>query len=394
MDPVPSNGPPPVVLGDGITALGVLRSLGKAGLSPYLASRTGDYTRRSRWVRGRLLSIPESPDPDSLVAHLEQLPLERAVLVPCGDIWCQAVAALPTELRDVYLTSMPDRRVMGLFLDKWLLAEALDRFDVPHPLTRDLSDEAGLAGARTPFFIKPRYSGSFYKRFGKKAVSIDDPEDAVTAYREITEAGFTAVLQEYVPGETAAHCFVDGFVDREGSIRALFARGRMRIHPPVFGNSSMTFSIPLDTVRDAVANLERLLAGVGYRGAFSAEFKRDPRDGLAKLLEVNCRPWWFIGFAAHCGVDITLMIYRDAVGLPVPRVDSYRVGERCGVLTDDINAYLRLRRADELGLWTWLRSWIGATSSTFALGDPLPTLDSLAVIGRRQISKRRAARRR
>jgi len=46
---------------------------------------------------------------------------------------------------------------------------------------------------------------------------------------------------------------------------------------------------------------------------FSAEFKFDERDGLFKILEVNARPWWYVDFAARCGVDVCRMAYRDAL---------------------------------------------------------------------------------
>ena len=158
--------------------------------------------------------------------------------------------------------------------------------------------------------------------------------------------------------------------------------------PVDFGNSSMTVTVAPEVARDAIESLDRLLAGIDHRGAFNAEFKRDPRDGVAKLIEMNCRPWWFIDFAAHCGIDVSLMMYRDALGLDVTTVDSYAIGERCGVLVDDIKAYRELRRSGELSMASWLTSWIGATSSTFELDDPLPTLASLATIGRRNVARR------
>ena len=69
-----------------------------------------------------------------------------------------------------------------------------------------------------------------------------------------------------------------------------------------------------------------MLHAVGYRGIFSGEFKRDPRDGRFKLLEINTRPWWFIDFAVRCGVDVCRMAYDDAQGLPVTAVSEYKVG--------------------------------------------------------------------
>lgn len=366
---------PPLVLGDGITALGVVRSLGRAGLEPMLACRTGDFAGRSRWVRGRALDLTESDDPASLVAGLRAAGVEHGVLIPCSDLWSQAVSHLPDEERDRFPTSMPSVDVVELLVDKGLFAETLARYDVPHPATLAVATVADLEGLDLDgFFLKPRDSQRFSRLFRKKAIRFADRGEAVEGLQKMADAGLTAVLQEYVPGPPTAHYFIDGFVDRTGVIRALFARRRIRMFPTDFGNSSMMVSVPLEEAAPAAESLERLFTGIGYRGTFSAEFKRDPRDGAFKLLEVNSRPWWYIGFAAHCGVDVSVMIYRDALGLPVDSVSGYKVGERCVLLPQDFRAYRASRHTDGLSFFSWVRSWIGATPSIFQRSDPLPAL--------------------
>ncbi len=366
---------PPVVFGDGITALGVVRSLGRAGLEPMLARRSGDFSGRSRWVRGRTLDLAESDDPGALLAGLRGAGVERGVLIPCSDLWSQAVSHLPDEERGRFATSMPSREVVDILVDKGRFADALDRFDVPHPTTLFAARVSDLDGIDLDgLFLKPRDSQRFSQLFRKKAIRFADRAEAVEGLQAMVDAGLAAVLQEYVPGPPTAHYFVDGFVDRTGVVRALFARRRIRMFPTDFGNSSMMVSVPLEEAAPAAESLERLFAGIGYRGTFSAEFKRDPRDGAFKLLEVNSRPWWYIGFAAHCGVDVSVMIYRDALGLPVETVTEYAVGERCVLLPQDFRAYRAIRRTDGLSFFSWVRSWVGATPSIFQRSDPLPAL--------------------
>lgn len=382
------NWPPPVVLGDGITALGVARNLGRASLRPYLACTPGDPARRSRWARGRTFYLHDVSSPDTLDARLGELGITSAVLIPCTDRWCLAAATLHNSAPERYRTSLPGLDVVKTFLDKGLLSRALEQFEVPHPETVAVTHEDQLTHASAPSFLKPRSSADFRDTFGLKAVRLQDRAQAIDAFRSLTRAGHTAVLQEYVPGPPTAHLFIDGFVDRHGVIRARFVRRRVRMFPGDFGNSSMTASVSPAVAQDAVDSLDRLLVGLDHRGVFNAEFKRDPRDGQAKLIEVNCRPWWFIDFAAHCGVDVSLMFYRDALDLEVATVDHYAVGERCGVLVDDYKAYRALRASGRLTRHDWLRSWIGATSATFALDDPLPALASLGAVARRNVAHR------
>ena len=59
----------------------------------------------------------------------------------------------------------------------------------------------------------------------------------------------------------------------------------------------------------------RLLAAVGYHGLSQVEFKRDPRDGRFKLMEINPRLFQWHGLAAACGVDLPRLAYQDLLGL-------------------------------------------------------------------------------
>jgi D-aspartate ligase len=366
---------PVVVLGLGLSALGTVRSLGRAGLRPYLACPPGDLAGRTRFVRGRLLQIQETGDPDALARGLERHDLSRVVLIPCTDEWSEVVAKLSASAPERFVSSAPDPSVVELLVDKLRFAEIVERLDVPHPHTLPVAAEEELEAVDlNGYFLKPRRSQLFARRYHRKAFTFEGPDEAHRAFRMIADAGLDAVLQEYVPGSPTAHYFVDGFVDRDGRIVALFARRRLRMFPLDFGNSTLMVSVPLGEVEGAVDSLSRLLPAIGYRGIFSAEFKRDPRDGVLKILEVNARPWWFIEFTALCGVDVSVLAYRDALGLELPELGDYAVGERCVLLPRDVQAYRALRVSAGLSLSSWLRSWIGARATIFAWSDPLPAL--------------------
>ena len=62
----------------------------------------------------------------------------------------------------------------------------------------------------------------------------------------------------------------------------------------------------------------RLLEAFGYYGLSQVEFKRDPRDGGFKLMEINPRLWQWHGLATACGVDLPRIAYDDLVGESSP----------------------------------------------------------------------------
>jgi D-aspartate ligase len=385
---------PALVLGRGLTALGTLRSLARAGIVPIVVGNRDGWVRISRWYRGLATNGAAALTPPELQPFLEGLALERAVLVPCSDEWAAAVAALPTSLRARFPASQPDEACLEVFLDKGRLASVLDELGLPHPRTvcpvahDDLAaiDEAGLGQA----FLKPRRSQAFSRRYGAKAFRCGTRSVTQALLEQARLGGHELMLQEYVPGPASAHYFIDGFVDAAGRFRAMFARRRLRMHPPDFGNSTHLVSVPLDNLADAVATVVRLLPHVGYRGVFSAEFKHDRRDGRFKLLEVNVRPWIYVEYSTRCGVNVCAMAYRDALGLEVPPVTSYELGRRLVHAGDDRLAGLRLWREGALSLSALARSWLGSLQPVFCWDDPLPGAASFAIWLRDGVRARRA----
>ncbi len=387
------SGPPVIVLGTGLTALGVLRSLADAGVETFLVDDSKGMARRSRWARKRVIEHSESPDPEPLMDLLQRLPIEQAVLMACSDNWATAVSLLPEASRARFATSMPSEVAVGLLADKARLADTLLRLDIDHPWTRTITTEQELDDVpdeRWPnIFLKPTDSQSFSQLFGVKAFSVTSRADAANSLRKMQEAGIGAVAQEYVPGPSDQHYFVDGFVDRTGRVRALFSRRRIRMFPTDYGNSTFMQTVSLDTVSGAIEGLKLLLGDVSYRGIFSAEFKLDPRDALFKLLEVNVRPWWYVEFASLCGINVCELAYLDALGRPVPERLSFPVGARHRLMPDDLHAYRHLRRAGDLDFRSWAGEVWGASDAVFRRNDPLPALEPILNLPPRVVRKLR-----
>jgi predicted ATP-grasp superfamily ATP-dependent carboligase len=270
---------------------------------------------------------------------------------------------------------------MDIMTNKWYFAQMLDRLQLPHPKTILLCSRDEMAAlpdsCYESMFLKPPDSQDFCRRHGVKAFLIPDKIGALAKMAEVARNGYTGfpiLMQEYIPGPPTNHYFVDGFVDSHRRICTLFARQRLRMFPPLFGNSTLMETVPLKRVEGAIDTIERILSDSNYRGIFSCEFKYDERDSRFKLLEVNARPWWYVEFATRCGVDVCKMSYRDALGLPVEPVTEYPIGRRCVYLHNDFTAY----RSGQLGsLLSWVRSWRGADGTIFSWDDPGPGVASM-----------------
>lgn len=371
---------PAIVLGSGLTALGVTRCLSRAGIPVHHLTSGPGLLRCSRWYRpvSGDLEPGFDDDPDHLGRVLEDRVSTDAVLYPCGDAATVSVASLPPKIRERFGSFLPAPEVLEDLVDKDRLARLARRAGVPHPRTVLVEDEEQIRSLDEDHLrsalLKPVDSQRFFREFGVKSVPVEGRDEAIDAYRRFGSGPFEVLMQEYVAGPASAHLFVDGYRTADGRTPGLLVRRRERMYPPAVGNSSSTVTVHPSEGEDAAAHLDRLLETAGFHGIFSAEFKRDPRDGVARLLEVNVRPWWYVEFAAGCGVDVCAMAYDDALGRPVESSTSYAVGRRCIYTYYDLFAARSELRTDRLSLSGWLRSWAGAEHPIFSWDDPCPAV--------------------
>ena len=377
--------PQVLVLGSGVTLLGVIRALSKMQADVYALPDAQGPARDSRWFRSApsyLANLTSASLPEAL----KKLP-NLTVLMPASDAWVKAVASLPEETRSRHPASVPPAAAVDALVDKGRFRETLDHLRLPHPKTRNVSSVSDLPSDSDfeSSFLKPVGSQEFFARFGVKAFRVKDRKEAEERLVSCRSAGLEMMLQEYIPGPPTNHYFIDGFVDRNGEVRARFARRRLRMSPPDFGNSTLMESVALSETGSAASTLDKLFAFLRYRGVFSAEFKRDARNGEFNLIEVNARPWWYVEFAARCGVNVCELAVRDALGQSVPTISTYDLGRRCVFPYYDLDAVRAEVASGRLTLAAAAGSWLGAYQPIFRWSDPLPAVSEVTRMVRRRL---------
>ncbi len=369
---------PALLLGTGITALGTARSLGSANVPAYLAAAYPDFEASSRWTKLLPVTCPHLEEDSALDVFLASLPFDGAVLFPCSDFWVRSVAALAPEMTSRFRASLSSADVLHSLSDKAELARVLMENNIPHPLSVSVRDEKDVMNLAVQLkgncFLKPRDSQAYFKRFKRKAVSADSPSELVELYNQGKSSGFDLLVQEYIPGPPTSHFYLEGFIDRNRELTGLFARKRVRISPPKFGNSSYTVSVDPTRYTTSITQLTALLFRLSYRGIFSAEFKEDERDGRAKLLEINTRPWWYVEIPTLCGMNLVRMYYEDALEQQVTKVDRYEMNRSFVYPYYDICAFRESGPHNIKETLSWFSSFARADWITFEWSDPLPAL--------------------
>lgn len=379
---------PVLIFGPHIAALGVLRTLARRGIECYVVDETSDLIVRSRWYRPAERKLAETKDSGELDDYLQSLRLPRAVLIPCSDSWTLAVAGLPAATSERFPASVPTLETVEQFVDKGLFSALVDRAGIPHPRSVSLrgpEDLEQIADSELQnAFFKPTDSQLHQREFGKKGSFVKSHDAAVRLMERARTAGVTFLLQEWIPGDMAATVLIEGFVDLNGQIAGMVARRRLRVSPPMIGNTVSSVTIQLAEVEGATAALRRLLAKVEYRGAFNVEFKFDVRDGQFKIIELNARPAWYIATIASAGLDLPWMTYLDAQGLPVEAPTSYHAGRYAMYEFRDAAAVMHALRSFRRPEGPVLGPWLWGDHTVFWWRDPMPALSGLSkVIGRR-----------
>jgi len=231
-------------------------------------------------------------------------------------------------------------------MDKFEMLQAAERAGIPVPRThlprsrRELEeaiDDVGL-----PAVIKPRFGAG---GIGLRWVMRDDQLEA--AWPPPDGVRPDLLVQEYVAGRTPPSAHVaDVVIDRAGTCCAMCVRSRWRSVLWHVGIPYVATKIaPHRTVRDQTT---RLLTGLGWWGAANVDWKRDARDGKAKLLEVNARIGASVWAAAAAGVNVPLILARVALGQAPPPATRPVAGR---VYLDPV--------LDALGTCTYLAHRIG-----------------------------------
>src|SRR5215203_4466259 len=306
-----------IVVSGATHGLGVVRSLGRQGVPVTVVS----YDRRdiapsSRYVR----EVIPAPHPDKDEAQFVKVLLETAhrcpgsLLIPASDAALGTVARHKTSLEDAGLIVASDGSdVTETLLNKATTFALARSAGVPSPATYPVSDEDDVrrfgATAEFPAVLKPELSHTYKQLVGVKWTRVDSTEEALRAYTVARSHSLEVVLQELIPGdEQCGAVYNSYFWDGEPLVE--FTSRKIRNSPPDTGSPSVVVS---EWMPEVAEQGRRLLGAARFSGYSCTEFKRDPRDGAYKVMEVNARHNLSSLLATRCGVNFPWIQYRHLV---------------------------------------------------------------------------------
>jgi predicted ATP-grasp superfamily ATP-dependent carboligase len=233
-----------------------------------------------------------------------------------------------------------------------------------HPNLRSHKDSIGY-----PCLIKPCFSHKFYKIFNKKLFKVSDFSEALQAYDKAASAGVEVMLQEFIPGNDDLGVNYNSFFCN-GRPVVEFTAQKVRLSPPGSG-------IPRVVINKVIPEVMQygrdIVKGMGFEGYSCTEFKKDPRDGGYKLLEVNGRHNRSSLLSLRCGINFPWLEYNYMVNgelLTATQCDEeiYWIDE-----FKDFYEFIFNHRTEKLSFSAFLQPYLKKNIyANFDAGDLLP----------------------
>lgn len=351
--------PAAIVCNAHITGLAVARSLARRGVPVIGLDREpyGVALASNALVAAGVCSDPISREED-FIADVQAIGAQLvrpAVLFGCMDEWVLALSAHRAELDQAFVFPFAEDATVRRILDKSELYREAETAGIPYPRTLDtrlVDDDTVLTELGAPCVLKPAAKRPFYDAFGANLFIPKTPEE----YRQRRAEGapFGMLAQEIIPATGNDYVTVGAALAPGGNVLGTFVGQRLEIYPAGFGTTCLAQALDEPELeRHAIAILRRL----DYHGIAEVEFLRDPRDGVFKVLDINTRPWKWVGLPIASGVDLPWLVYAQATGLPIEPATR-----RNDTLWVSIKDYVPLRargeamqESDPIGRERWLK---------------------------------------
>jgi predicted ATP-grasp superfamily ATP-dependent carboligase len=375
--PQEAAGPTAFVLNISTAGLGAIRSLGRAGI-PVVGL---DPDQRHVGFRSRYCTARQCPhpvrEPGQLVAFLlEQARAldEPGILSPASDAFVLFMSRHRDALKDHFRFILPSPGVVEASVDKRRLYELAQSVGVSHADTHYPATMEDIhcikAELEYPVYIKPYHSHLWQMAFPGtgKGIKVFSAEELVSSFERIFPTGNEAMVQSIIAGPASNIRSVRVYIDQQGEVLAAFTNRKIRQFPTEFGRAVLAESI-YDPALLAMGL--KFFRDIGYRGFGLIEFKRDDRDQVLKVTDLNPRWLKTVNLATDAGIDFPLLHFRDLAGQSPPPQMEFRAGVRWLDAVGDIASSWALNRAGELSPWSWARSWAGVRSHAVFAGDDL-----------------------
>jgi predicted ATP-grasp superfamily ATP-dependent carboligase len=357
--------------------LGTARGLGMAGVPVILLSYSPtDSAIASRYVQ-KTITVPHPEHEEArFIETLIRLVRDYtgAVIFPTSDAALSIVSQHKAELEaEGAIPACTEWEITQLFLDKMHTYRLAEEIGVPAPRTAVLRtmDDVEACG-RTflyPGLLKPRQSHQFYAHFGTKMFTVNNFDELVDLYQKAQNVGDEVLLQEIVVGPDSNGANYNSY-HFNGAACVEFTAQKVRSGPPWWGSPRVLITRDIPELHEPG---RKILNAMGYYGFQCSEYKRDERDGVYKLIEVNGRHNLSSMLAIHTGINFPYLHYQHLAEGIMPQQTAFTKDIYWIDLSRDVGYSVKYFRQEKYPLGEYLRPYF--RKHIFAIlsaKDPMP----------------------
>lgn len=281
-----------------------LRELG-CEVTTYNGSKL-DPGYASKYPQRKLLAYCDAHDPEgsykAIKAELEKYSYD--IVIPMNDDVAIILSQHKEDLKGLTTIAVEDWNTFQMASDKLKTMLVCMEHNLPCPLSfTDKQDYLANKGkVKFPVVVKPRT--------GCAAVGFHvakNENDLISYYDKAEQKYGKMLIQEYIPQDGLQYkC--EMFIDRNGEMKGACVFAKVRWYPINGGSSTLNETV---TRPDIVADCQKLLEEIGWKGYADIDLIEDTRDGKAKIMEINPRITGSVKICFEAGVNFAKMIVDD-----------------------------------------------------------------------------------
>lgn len=382
---------PVVVLHCELGALSIMRTLGSLGVDVYgVTSDRAAPALQSRFCRAQFDFRYDCESDEAFSGFLTELSARfsrKPILIATSDETAIAVAENYDVLSEHYAIGQNGGHLVASLADKMTMFELAMEHGLPTPAThlpRNEQEAREYAGSITyPVMLKGAMGNRLHERTGRKMVQVNSAGELLEWYRELEDPDNpNLMIQELIPGDDDQVYIFNGYFDTNSSCLAAFTGRKIRQYPIHVGCASLGECVWVQEVADLTIDF---MQKIGYRGILDIGYRKDPRDSVYKVLDINPRVGQaFRLFTSEDDLDVVRVLYADLTGQPIASSITPREHRRWAIEDYDLISAVDYHREGSLSVRDWLGSFKGLEETMwFSPRDPWPFMRMLASLARR-----------
>lgn len=317
--------------------LPLAKSMNKLGaeVTTYNGSKL-DPGYSSKYPKRKLLAFFDVKQPEESFEALKN-ELEKYhydMVIPLNDDIAIQLSKHKKELSKLTTPIVEDWETFQFACDKLKTMQVCMDNGIPCPKTYTslddfLNDESNVC---YPIVVKPRT--------GQAAVGfhISNCKEDVGDYFQKAEQKYGPMLiQEYIP-QSDIQYKCEMYVDRIGKLKAACVFAKNRWYPVDGGSSTLNTTVDRP---DIVKTCKLLLEKIGWKGYADIDLIQDPRDNVAKVMEINPRITGSVKICYAAGVNFSKLILQDFNGEEVDEAFNTNFGVQMRYMHTDVLWFIK-----------------------------------------------------